>query len=209
LPKQPLAASRYTSDRTPSTCGPAFSVYFPEKYFLFHSLNMEIISRETAYDGYYKMKLLTVQDGDKQLKRERFEPGTAVGALVWDTRQERYLLTRQYRIGAEAEVLEIAAGMADGDETPEATIRREVQEELGYDVDRLEQIARIYPSPGANAEVITIFFAEVSNKSGEGGGLEEENEKIELVTLTHEELISQQFEDAKTLIAAQWAQLRR
>jgi len=170
---------------------------------------MEIISRETAYDGYYKMKLLTVQDGDKQLKRERFEPGTAVGALVWDTRQERYLLTRQYRIGAEAEVLEIAAGMADGDETPEATIRREVQEELGYDVDRLEQIARIYPSPGANAEVITIFFAEVSNKSGEGGGLEEENEKIELVTLTHEELISQQFEDAKTLIAAQWAQLRR
>ncbi|UOG72973.1 NUDIX hydrolase [Hymenobacter tibetensis] len=170
---------------------------------------MEIISRKTAYDGHFKVSLLTIQDGDEQLKRERFEPGTAVAALVWDTQQERYLLTRQYRVGAEAEVLEIAAGMVDGDETPETAIRREVQEELGYDVDRLEQIARIYPSPGANAEVITIFFAEVSNKSGEGGGLVEESEKIESVVLTHEQLVAQQYEDAKTLIAVQWAQLRK
>ncbi|WP_375437184.1 NUDIX domain-containing protein [uncultured Hymenobacter sp.] len=170
---------------------------------------MEIISRKTAYDGHYKLALLTIQDGDKQLKRERFEPGTAVAALVWDTKHERYLLTRQYRAGAEAEVVEIAAGMVDGDEAPDVAIRREIQEELGYDVDRLEQIARIYPSPGANAEVITIFFAEVSNKSGEGGGLDEENEKIETIVLTHEQLVAQQFEDAKTLIAAQWAQLRK
>ena len=170
---------------------------------------MEIISQETAYDGHYKLKLLTVQDGDKLLKRERFEPGKAVGALVWDTKQERYLLTRQYRIGAETEVLEIAAGMIDNDEEPEVAIRREIQEELGYDVDRLEQIARIYPSPGANAEVITIFFAEVSNQSGKGGGLEEENENIETVSLTHEQLLAQQFDNAKTLIAAQWVQLRK
>lgn len=170
---------------------------------------MEIISRKTAYDGHFKVSLLTVQDGNEQLKRERFEPGTAVAALVWDTQQERYLLTRQYRVGAEAEVMEIAAGMVDGDEAPETAIRREVQEELGYDVDRLEQIARIYPSPGANAEIITIFFAEVSNKSGEGGGLAEESEKIESIVFTHEQLIAQQYEDAKTLIAVQWVQLRK
>ncbi|HEX8428013.1 NUDIX hydrolase [Hymenobacter sp.] len=170
---------------------------------------MEIINRKTAYNGHFKVGLLTVQDGDEQLKRERFEPGTAVGALVWDTQQQRYLLTRQFRVGAESELVEIAAGMVDGDETPENAIRREIQEELGYDVDRLEQIARIYPSPGANAEVITIFFAEVSNKSGEGGGLEEESEKIETVVFTHEQLVKQQFEDAKTLIAAQWVQLRK
>lgn len=170
---------------------------------------MEIINRETAYDGHYKLRVLTLQDGGKQLKRERFEPGTAVGALVWDTKQERYLLTRQYRIGAEAEMVEIAAGMVDGDEAPEAAIRREIQEELGYDVDHLEKIARIYPSPGANAEVITIFFAEVSNKSGKGGGLEDEDEKIEPVVFTHEQLIAEQFEDAKTLIAAQWVRLRK
>jgi ADP-ribose pyrophosphatase len=170
---------------------------------------MEIINRETAYEGYFKVGLLTVQDGDKQLTRERFEPGTAVAALVWDTRQERYLLTRQFRVGAEAEMIEIAAGMVDDDEAPEVAIRREIQEELGYDVDRLEQIARIYPSPGANAEIITIFFAEVSNKTGEGGGLAEESEKIEPLAFTHEQLVAQQFEDAKTLIAVQWVQLRK
>lgn len=170
---------------------------------------MEIINRETAYDGHFKLKLLTVQDGDKQLKRERFEPGKAVAALVWDTEQERYLLTRQYRVGAEAEVLEIAAGMIDNDEEPEAAMRREIHEELGYDVDRIEQIAHMYPSPGGSAETITVFYAEVSSQSGKGGGLAEEDENIELVTLTREQLISQQFEDAKTLIATQWVQLHK
>ncbi|MBC8081581.1 MAG: NUDIX hydrolase [Hymenobacter sp.] len=170
---------------------------------------MEIISRKTVYDGHFKVGLLTLQDGNEQLKRERFEPGTAVAALVWDTRQGRYVLTRQYRVGPEAELVELAAGMVDGDETPETAIRREIQEELGYDVDRLELIARIYPSPGNSAESITVFFAEVSHQSGQGGGLVEESEKIEPIILTHEQLLTLQFEDAKTIIAAQWAQLHR
>ncbi|WBA43325.1 NUDIX domain-containing protein [Hymenobacter canadensis] len=170
---------------------------------------MHVTDRKTAYDGHFKLRLLTVQDGDEQLKRERFEPGRAVAALVWDTKKEQYVLTRQFRIGPEAEMLELAAGMIDGDEAPETAIRRELHEELGYDVDQLAQIARIYPSPGTSAEVITVFFAEVSHQSGQGGGLAEESEKIEAVFLSAEQLQQQLFEDAKTIIAVQWARLHR
>ena len=134
---------------------------------------------------------------------------TAVAALVWDTRRKRYLLTRQYRIGPEAELVELAAGMVDGDETPETAIRREIQEELGYEVDQLEQIACLYPSPGTSAEVITVFFAEVSQQTGQGGGLAEESEKIETLIFTPEQLLALRLEDAKTIIAVQWAQLRK
>jgi ADP-ribose pyrophosphatase len=132
-----------------------------------------------------------------------------VAALVWDTQKKQYVLTRQFRIGPEAEMLELAAGMIDGDEAPETAMRRELHEELGYEVDRLEQIARIYPSPGTSAEVITVFFAEVSHQSGQGGGLATENEKIEAVLLSPQQLQQQVFEDAKTIIAAQWARLHR
>ncbi|SHK70206.1 NUDIX domain-containing protein [Hymenobacter psychrotolerans] len=170
---------------------------------------MKITDRKTAYDGHFKLRVLTLQDGDDQLKRERFEPGRAVAALVWDTQQQQYLLTRQYRIGPESQMVELPAGMIDGDEAPEAAIRREVQEELGYDIDQLEQIARIYPSPGTSAEIITVFFAEVSHQSGQGGGLAEEHEKIELVPMSRTQLQQYEFEDAKTILAVQWAQLNQ
>ncbi|UOQ77452.1 NUDIX hydrolase [Hymenobacter sp. 5516J-16] len=170
---------------------------------------MHITDRKIAYDGHYKLSLLQVQDGDNTLRRERFEPGTAVAALVYDTQTHQYILTRQYRIGPEKDIVEVAAGMVDGQEEPAAAIRREIHEELGYEVDYLEQIARLLPSPGTSAEVITVFYAEVSQQTGQGGGLAAENEQIEPVFFRPEELWQTSFEDAKTLVAVQWAQLRK
>jgi len=169
---------------------------------------MQIVQRTRVYDGFYKLYKLVVQDGDKRLDRERFEPGHAAAALVYDTARQVYLLTRQYRVGAEREMLEIAAGMLDGDELPADCIRREIQEELGYEVDKLEEIVPMWPSPGGNAETITVFYAEVSRKTGAGGGLATENEQIEVVELSWEQLAAEKIQDAKTLIAVQWARLR-
>ena len=169
---------------------------------------MQITSRTRVFDGHYKVSQLIVQDGDDQLKRERFEPGRAVAALVFDTVKQVYILTRQFRIGPEMEILELAAGMIDGDEAPETAVRREIHEELGYEVDKLEEIVSMWPSPGTSAEVITVFYAEVSRQTGTGGGLAEENEKIEMVEFTLEALIAEPLRDAKTVIGVQWARLR-
>ncbi|WP_310395852.1 NUDIX hydrolase [Hymenobacter sp.] len=169
---------------------------------------MQIVQRRRVFDGHYKVNQLIVQDGDTQLKREQFAPGKAVAALVYDTARQVYVLTRQFRIGPEAEILEIAAGMIDGDEAPETAVRREIHEELGYEVDRLEEIVQMWPSPGTSSESITVYYAEVSHKTGAGGGLVEENERIEMVELSWDALIAEPLRDAKTVIAVQWARLQ-
>ena len=169
---------------------------------------MHIIERSRVFNGHYKVNQLIVQDGDVQLKREQFAPGKAVAALVYDTARQVYVLTRQFRIGPEADILEIAAGMIDGDEAPETAVRREIHEELGYEVDALEEIVAMWPSPGTSAEVITVFYAEVSHKTGAGGGLVEENEKIEMVEMSWDALIAEPLRDAKTVLAVQWLRLR-
>ncbi len=170
---------------------------------------MQITDRRPAYNGHFKVSLLTLRDdAGTELKRERFEPGRAVAALVYDTARQLYVLARQYRVGPEAPLLELAAGMIDGAETAETAVRREIQEELGYEVDKLDEIVAMWPSPGTSAERITVFYAEVSHRNGAGGGLLEENENIEMVELSWESLLAAPLTDAKTLLAVQWARLR-
>ena len=168
---------------------------------------MQIIERTRVFNGHYKVNQLIVQDGEHRLRREQFAPGRAVAALVFDTARQLYVLTRQFRIGPEAPLLEIAAGMIDPGEAPETAVRREIHEELGYEIDKLEEILCIWPSPGTSSEQITVYYAEVSHRPGPGGGLVEENENIEMVELSWEALIAEPLRDAKTVIAVQWVRL--
>lgn len=171
---------------------------------------MNIKDRKILYEGFYKLSQLTVQDGSEEYQRIRFEPGEAVAALVLDTTRKRYLMVRQFRVGAEADVLELPAGMLDKEgESPGEALRREIKEELGYKVDHLEQIIQMYPSPGANSERISIYYAEVSHRIAPGGGEASEGEKLTAEEFTWEELIAEPIQDAKTIIAVQWAQLRK
>ena len=66
----------------------------------------------------------------------------------------------------------------------------------------------IWPSPGTSSEEITVYYAEVSHRTGEGGGLAEEHENIEMVELSWEALVAEPLRDAKTVIAVQWVRLR-
>ncbi|WP_165370442.1 NUDIX domain-containing protein [Hymenobacter persicinus] len=171
---------------------------------------MNVTDRKILYDGHYKLTQLLVQDGNDQLKRERFEPGQAVGALVFDSRKQRYLFVRQFRVGPEAEVLEIPAGMLDAsDQSPEQAIRREIEEELGYKVNQLLPITECFPSPGNSAEKFYLYYAEVREQSGPGGGVADEHEQIEVVELSREQLATEPWQDAKTLVAVQWERLRQ
>ena len=109
---------------------------------------MEVKSRRKVYDGYFKMYELTVQQDGHTFTREQFDRGTAVAALVYDTEKGSYILTRQFRIGSESELVEVVAGMVDNGEDPEESIKREIEEEIGYHVDKLEHLYTFYSSPG-------------------------------------------------------------
>ncbi len=71
----------------------------------------------------------------------------------------RVLLIRQYRHATGDFLWEIPAGRRDGEEAPETTARRELQEETGYQASHLEHLTAIWTTPGFTDEVIHLFLA--------------------------------------------------
>ena len=138
-------------------------------------MDYEIVGRETKYSGKFKIEEVTVKNGDKEFKAEVFDRGNSVGALVYNTETKKYLFTEQYRVGAEGVMIEIVAGKIDEGETPQEAVKREIAEEIGYKVDNITHITDMYLSPGGSKEVMALFYVEVSEKIGEGGGIEEED----------------------------------
>ncbi|MCC9166798.1 NUDIX domain-containing protein [Pontibacter harenae] len=170
---------------------------------------MEIKSRKLAYDGYFKIDELTIEHEGATFTREQFKRGDAVAALVYDTEQQLYVLTRQYRTGPEHELVEVVAGMVDEGESPEESIKREVEEEIGYHVEKMEHLHTFYSSPGGCTERVFLYYAEVSKQHASGGGNEHENEHIEILRYTTQELAELVTQDAKTIIAQQWVRLKK
>lgn len=164
---------------------------------------MTIKKKETIYDGFYTFRKLLVEENGEEFEREQFDSGDAAAALVYDTEKEKYIFVEQYRYSAEKKLLEIVAGVLEEND-PEKTIRKEIEEEAGYQVDSLEHIWDFYTSPGACTEQVHLFYAEVSKKKSEGGGLDDEHEHIKIRSFTLDELREQQLADAKTIIAVQW-----
>ncbi|MDG4809379.1 NUDIX hydrolase [Micromonospora sp. WMMD1120] len=145
--------------------------------------------------------------------------GNSVAAVVVDTAREELILVEQFRFPTLGHgsgwLVELVAGMVDADETPEAAIRREIQEEIGYDVRALERISTVYPSPGGSSERVTLFYAEVDDslRVGEGGGRADEAENIARRVLPlgdlAELLDSGAIRDAKTLTGLFWLDRNR
>ncbi len=76
-----------------------------------------------------------------------------------DDPDPRVLLIRQYRHATGDFLWEIPAGRRDGDEAPETTARRELQEETGYQASHIERLTSIWTTPGFTDEVIHLFLA--------------------------------------------------
>lgn len=181
---------------------------------------VNVRSRRRLLDDFFKVDEAEVSferfDGamTTPLRRLVFERGDSVAAVVLDRDTRRLLLTEQFRFPALAKgpgwLLEIIAGMIDAGESPEAALRREIEEELGYRPDRVEHIATFYVSPGGSSERIWLYYAEVSQagRVSAGGGLPGEHEDIRVLSLTTEEaraaLAECRLVDAKTIIGLQW-----
>ena len=170
-----------------------------------------VLNRELKYNGYLKVELLNVQSpSGKTFPREVLRKQNAVAALVYNTATGKYIFARQWRPGPEGDILEIPAGVRDKPgESREDCVAREVLEEVGYRVDRTQFIAEGYVSPGATTEMIAVYYAEVSQQVEQGGGVASEDEEIEIVELSYDEMIATTFNDFKSIIALQWIKYNR
>ncbi|HAS62725.1 MAG TPA: ADP-ribose diphosphatase, partial [Vibrio sp.] len=96
---------------------------------LFTTEDVEIISKETLFQGYFKMvkyrfKHKLFEGGWSQIiEREMFDRGHAAALLPYDPVTDQVVLVEQIRVGALEHAqpwqLEIVAGIIDRDETAE------------------------------------------------------------------------------------------
>ena len=109
-------------------------------------------------------------------------------------------------------LIEACAGLLDKDNA-EDCIRRESEEETGYKVTEIRKIFEAYMSPGSVTEILYFFIAEYSKemKVNEGGGLEHEEENIEVLELNFDVAMnmmeSGEIKDGKTIMLLQYIKL--
>jgi ADP-ribose pyrophosphatase len=152
------------------------------------------------------------------VRRLNFERGDSVAVLIFNPKSHHILLVNQFKYPAYEKgpgwITETVAGMIDKDESPESAARREVEEETGCKVSKLEHISTFYVSPGGSSERIILYYAEVdeTNKIEAGGGVRKENEDIMTVELSLtealQEIQSGEIADAKTILGILWLQNR-
>lgn len=185
--------------------------------------NIKILDTKILSDNWYILRKIfyeyTKKDGTKLTQsREAYDRGNGATILLYNKAQKTVILTRQFRLptfvnGNETGMLiEACAGLLDKDNA-EDCIRRETEEETGYTIKEVRKIFEAYMSPGSVTEMLYFFIAEYAKemKTNDGGGVEHEEENIEVLELTISEaskmIESGEIKDGKTIMLLQYIQL--
>ena len=184
---------------------------------------VKIVKTEILSDNWYTLKKITYEyikkDGTKLTQtREAYDRGNGATILLYNKQQRTVILTRQFRLPTfingnnSGMLIEACAGLLDKDNA-EDCIRRETEEETGYKVSDVRKIFEAYMSPGSVTEILYFFIAEYSKemKVGDGGGVEHEEENIEVLEINVEGAMKMidngEIKDAKTIMLLQYIQL--
>jgi ADP-ribose pyrophosphatase len=171
---------------------------------MLHSL----VNAEVLYEGrFVRVKKVPHEGHDYEIVDKRSPNAVAIVPFV---NPATVLLCRQHRPAAGAALLEVPAGLIDPHESPFTAAKRELREETGYIVpndSHLDQLWSCFMSPGYSSERIWFFAAH--NLEGPYPQKLDPTEKIELVKYSiwqvKKGLEEGEFQDAKTIMALQWA----
>ena len=141
--------------------------------------------------------------------------GQAVAIVLYDPDRDAVVLVEQFRLpallaGRSPWQLEVAAGLIDTDETPQAVAVRETREETGLAlIGEPISIQRYLSSAGNSDEGVVLFCGRVDSTVAAGvHGLPEEHEDIRVVVKTLAEvealLDTGAIESGHTLMGLYW-----
>lgn len=185
--------------------------------------DISILNTEVLSDNWYTLRKITYQnlkkDGTVQVQsREAYDRGNGAVILLYNTIEKAVILTRQFRLptfvnGNESGMLiEACAGLLDKDNA-EDCIRRETEEETGYRITDVKKVFEAYMSPGSVTEILYFFIAAYTKdmKINDGGGLDHEEENIEVLELNIDEAMEMintgAIKDGKTIMLLQYIKL--
>jgi ADP-ribose pyrophosphatase len=187
--------------------------------------DVEIAEKTTPFRGFFRIDRYSLRhrrfDGGwtALMTREIFERGHAAAVLLYDPDRDEVGLIEQFRLGAFAVgwdpwLIEVVAGIIDGDASPDQVAIREAREEAGVEIDGVIPVCRYLNSPGGSTESMHLYCARVDSSKLAGiHGLEEEGEDIRVFAVPAEEAIdwvaSGRVANSTAIIALQWLALNR
>ena len=162
----------------------------------------KLASQEIYHGRAVNLRVDTVQKvGGTETTREVVEHSDCVAVVVVDD-QDKILLVRQFRHAVEKFLLEIPAGGIEPGEEPLDSVRRELQEEIGYLPRRIDKLGGFYAIPGYGTEYLHCFLA---TDLVPGRLVAEDTDDIELVRVSPDEIprliASGEICDAKSIAA--------
>lgn len=181
--------------------------------------NVRIVAQHLLSDNWYILKKidfeLQLRDGSWQAQtREVYDRGNGATIGLYNLAKRTVILVRQFRIptfvnGHDGYLIETAAGLLD-DASPEERVRLEAEEETGYRVQSVRKVYEAFMSPGSVTERLHFFVGEYQpqDRIGDGGGLAEEGEDIEVLELPFAEALAMvddgRIMDGKTIMLLQY-----
>ena len=182
------------------------------------------IEKKLLSDNQYTLNKFTFdyqkEDGSWETQqREAYDRGNGAAILLFNKEKGTVVLTKQFRMptyvngNEDGMMIEVCAGLLDGN-NPEDCIRKEVEEETGYQVNDVRKVFECYMSPGSVTEILYFFIGAYEDrmKVGEGGGADDETENIEVLEypfkMAFEMITSGEIKDAKTIMLLQYAQIQ-
>lgn len=186
---------------------------------------VRILNTEILSDNWYVLKkiqyeILEKNGSWKKQVREAYDRGNGATILLYNKLQQTVILTRQFRLPSfingneNGMLIETCAGLLDQD-NPEDCIRRETEEETGYQITDVKKVFEAYMSPGSVTEILYFFVAAYNKdmKVSDGGGVAEEQENIEVLELPFSQALkmieSGEIKDGKTIMLLQYAALNQ
>lgn len=183
-------------------------------------MKVKILGKEIVFDDFF-----TIERWKYQYEKENGELTQAVDrlcftrrdsacAFVYNKETDKTIFVKQFRHCTNDKgpgwILELPAGWMEEGEEADTTIRRELVEEIGYKANDMELVSFFYASPGCMSERMYVYYTEVTNadKVAEGGGEENENEYLEVVEFSPDELKAalknNELPDSKTIIGCNY-----
>jgi GDP-mannose pyrophosphatase NudK len=185
-------------------------------------MKITITNTEILSDNWYTLKKISYElesNGNKQMQsREAYDRGNGATILLYNLSKKTVILTRQFRLvtfingNPDGMLIEACAGLLDADNA-EDCIRRETEEETGYRIGEVMKVFEAYMSPGSVTELVYFFIAPYTTemKIGEGGGIQHEQENIEVMeidfTSALEMIRTGEIRDGKTIMLLQHLQI--
>ncbi|CAI2767258.1 GDP-mannose hydrolase [Flavobacterium collinsii] len=185
---------------------------------------IKVTETQLLSDNWYILNKVTfdyeMKDGKIESHiREVYDRGNGAAILLYNTAKKTVILTRQFRLptylngNKTGMMIEVCAGLLDQDH-PEQAIIRETEEETGYRLQKVEKVIETYMSPGSVTEILYLFIGEYNEtmKVNDGGGLDAEQENIEVLEYTFDQayamIQSGEITDAKTILLLQHAKIK-